>query len=82
MLRNPFFFCFVFNNLLKPFINKPDSSRDLIIFMISFISSLQIIRAIVSEPNIFLLIAASVADAAAVSRNGFKKLLANGLDFH
>ena len=52
--------------------------------MISFISSLQIIRAIVSEPNIFLLIAASVADAAAVSRNrnGFKKLLANGLDFH
>ena len=50
--------------------------------MISFISSLQIIRAIVSEPNIFLLIAASVADAAAVSRNGLKKLLANGLDFH
>ena len=50
--------------------------------MISFISSLQIIRAIVSEPNIFLLIAASVADAAAVSRNGFKKLLANGLDVH
>ena len=31
------------------------------------------------DPNIFLWIAASVADAAAVNHNGIKTLLANGL---
>ena len=39
---------------LTPFINKPDYSRDLTIFMISFISSLEIINAVVPDPNIFL----------------------------
>ena len=47
---------------LMPFINKPDSSRDLTIFMILFISSLRVINVVVHkansegrlDPNIFL----------------------------
>ena len=62
-----------------PFINKPDSSRGVIIFMISFISSFEVINVVVPDPNIFLWIAGSVADAAAVHPNGIKTLLANGL---
>ena len=79
---------------LTPFINKPDYSRDLTIFIISFISSLEIINVVpfakseglevnirgrVLDPNIFLWIAASVADPASVNPNGIKTLLANGL---
>ena len=45
--------------------------------MISFISSLEIINVVMSDPDIFLWIAASVA-AAAVNPNGIKTLLANG----
>ena len=48
--------------------------------MISFISLLDIINVVVPGPNIFLWIAASDADAAAVNLNGIKALLANGLD--
>ena len=48
--------------------------------MISFISLLDIINAVVPGPNIFLWIAESAADAAAVNLNGIKALLANGLD--
>ena len=63
-----------------PFINKPDSSRDLIIFLISFISSLVTIDVVLPDLNIFLWIAASVSDAAAaVNRNGIKTLLPAGL---
>ena len=51
--------------LLKPFINKHKSSRDLTISIISYISSSEIIKA-VSDPNTFFLIAASVTDVAAV----------------
>ena len=40
-------------NLLTPFINKIDSSRDLIIFMISFISSLEVIYVVIPDPKIF-----------------------------
>ena len=47
--------------------------------MISFISSLEIINVALPDPNIFLWIAESVADAAAVNHNGVKTLLANGL---
>ena len=47
--------------------------------MISFISSLEIINVVLPDPNIFLWIAASVADVAAVNPNGIKTLLANGL---
>ena len=61
-----------------PFINNPDSSRDLIIFMTSFISSLKII-VVKPDPNIFLWTAAFVADAAAANPNAIKTLLANGL---
>ena len=52
---------------LTPFINKADSSRHLTIFIISFISSFQIV--VTPDPNIFSWIAASVADAAAVNPN-------------
>ena len=53
--------------------------------MISFIFSVEIINVIifakseglVPDPNIFLWIAASVADAASVNPNGIKMLLAN-----
>ena len=66
-------------NINKHFINKPDSSRDLTIFMILFIFSLEIINFLIPGPNISLWIAASVAAADAVDPNAIKKLLANGL---
>ena len=46
--RNPPFYSFAFFLivLLTPFINEPDSSRDLTIFIISFISSIEIIYAV------------------------------------
>ena len=62
-----------------PFINKPDSSRYLTIFIISFISSLEIISVVVPDPNIFLWIAAFVTDAAAINSNGIKTPSSNGL---
>ena len=43
------------------------------------ISSLEIVNAVVPDPNIFLWIAAFVVGAAAVNLNGIKVLLANGL---
>ena len=64
---------------LTPFINKPDTSSDLIIFIILFISSFEIINVVTLDPNIFLWIIASVADAAGFNPNGIKTLLANGL---
>ena len=62
--------------------------------MISFISSLEILNVVpftkakgyeanicrcISDPNIFLLIVASVADAIAVNANRLETVLANGL---
>ena len=48
--------------------------------MISLISSFDIIKVVIfPEPNIFLCIPESVADAAAVNPKGIKALLANGL---
>ena len=64
---------------LTPFINKPESSGHLTIFMISYICSLEIIKVVNPDPNIFLWIAASVADSAAVNPNSIKTLLVNGL---
>ena len=55
--------------------NKPDSSRDLIIFMISFISSWEMTNVLLPDPNISPWIAASVADAATVNPNGVKNFL-------
>ena len=69
-------------NLLKrpvtPFINKPDSLRDLTVF-ISSISSFEIISVLMPDPKIFFWIAASVTDTAAFNPNGTKMLLADGL---
>ena len=47
--------------------------------VISFISSFEIIAVVTPDPNIFLWIAASAADVAAVNSNGIKTLLANVL---
>ena len=47
-------------------------------FIISFISSFEIIKDVVLDPYFFFWIAASVADTAAVIPNGTKILLANG----
>ena len=43
---------------LKLFINKSDFSRDFTIFMISFISLLEVINVVLPDPNIFIRIAA------------------------
>ena len=47
--------------------------------MISLISSIEIINIVVSYPNLFLCIAASVPACVAVNPNGVKTLLGNGL---
>ena len=62
---------------LIPFINKPDSSTDLTIFLISLISSFEIINAVVPNQKFLLKIVASVADAAAVNPNDINTLLVN-----
>ena len=75
--RNPTFFYFASFLIvsLKPFINNPDSSRDLTIFTISFIPWFEIINVVLLDPNILLWIPASVAAAAtAVNPNGIKTL--------
>ena len=61
------------------FMNKLGSSRDLSIFMISFISSFKIMNVAMPYSNNFFWIAAYVAYAAAVDLNGIKTLLANSL---
>ena len=72
------FFCFISIVSITHFINKSESSRGLTIFKISSISSFEIFKVVNPDPNIFLWIAASVADVAAVIPNGIKTLLANG----
>ena len=82
MLRNPPFCSFTsFRTVsITPFNNKPESSRDLAILMISSISSFDIISAVVfPDPKIFICITASAADAAAVNPRGIQTILANGL---
>ena len=64
---------------MKPFNKISESSRVSIIFIISFISSLEIIKVVFPDPNIFLCIPASAANAAAVNPKGSKTLLADGL---
>ena len=58
-------------------INIREILRDLIIFIISSISSFQTIDVFVSERNIFFWIPEPAADAATVNLNGIKTLLAN-----
>ena len=54
--RNPSFHSFALFLIvsLTHFINNPDSSSDLTIFIISFISSFEINNALTPEGNIFL----------------------------
>ena len=85
ILRNPLFCTFasflIFS--LTPFINKSDSSSDLIIFYhyhsSSFISSLKIINVALADPYIFLQLTALIFHAASINYNSTKTLLANGL---
>ena len=79
--RNKPFYSFVLSWIISVtlFINKRDSSRDLTIFLISFIYSLKFVNVVITDPNIFLWIAASVADAGTFNANGIKTLLGNGL---
>ena len=89
MLRNTTFCSFssILIVLLTPFINKPDSSKDLAIYMISFISLFEITNDVccakseecIPDSKIFLCIPVSAADAAAGNPNGIKTLVTNGL---
>ena len=66
---------------LIPFINKPESSRDLNIFIISFIYSSEIIN-VVPDPKMFFWIGASVAEAVVVNLKGTKILLGKEVQVH
>ena len=81
ILKNPPFCSFVsFSIVLVTSFNKIlESSRACTIFIISFNSSFEIINVVFPDPNIFVCIPASAADAAAVNPKGIKTLLANGL---
>ena len=61
------------------FTNNPDISRDLMTFLMSFISSLETSNVVVRDLNTFLWIAISIADVVTANRNGNKTHLANGL---
>ena len=93
-LGNPIFCYFVSFVIVSitPFVKKPDSSRDIPIFMISFKSSFQNTTVAVPDPMFYLFIylfiiiiiiiiwiAAFVADAVAVNQNDIKTILGNGL---
>ena len=66
--------------MLIPFINKPGSSRDLIIFIISSTSYSKISQKyVITDAKIFFSIAASVAHAAAFNPNDIKKHSVDGL---
>ena len=59
-------------------LNKSNFPRNLVISTISFVSSFEIINAIIPNPHIFSWIAASAA-AAAVNPNVFNMLLTKAL---
>ena len=66
--------------LLTPcFFNKPESPRDLTIFIIPSISSFEIINAAISNLRVSLCIHACAVAVIAVSPNGIKSRLANGI---
>ena len=75
MSRNPTFDYFVsfLNVLPTPFINKRD-------FISSFISSFEVISAVMSDQKIFIRKAASLVEGAAVNPNDIRTLLVNGVD--
>ena len=73
ILKSPPFYSFVsfLIILVTPFSKKFESSSAWTILIISFISSFEINKVVVLDPNIFLCIPAAAA-AAAVNRNGIK----------
>ena len=77
-LKNPPFCSFAsfLIVLLTPFINKPDFSRDLTVFII-FIPSFKINHVVMPDTNIFIWIVVPVAAAADVNTSGIKVLLVN-----
>ena len=82
ILRNPPFCSFALFSFvsLTPYNNKPESSRDLTILIMSSISSFDIINAVLLlDPKSFVYVPVSAPDATAVNPNGIKTLLANGL---
>ena len=72
-------FCTFGSVSLTLFNNKPESLRDLIIFVMFSISLFGIISVVVLDRKIFLCIPVSAADAAVISPNVIKKLLASCL---
>ena len=64
---------------MTPFNNNPESSRDFTILIRSSMLLFDIINVVFPDPNIFLCIPESPADAAAVNPKGIKTLLANGV---
>ena len=64
---------------MTPFNNNPESSRDFVILIRSSMSLFNIINRVFPNPNIFLRIPASAADAAAGNPKGINTLFANGV---
>ena len=61
------------------FFNKPESSKDVTVFIISFISLFDLINFVAPEPKFLFWITASAIDVTAVNHYGIKTLLAIGL---
>ena len=80
ILKNPPFCSFVSFSivLVTPFNKILESSRAYTIFIISFISSSEIIKVVFPDPNIFLCIPASAADAADILANSLITFFING----
>ena len=64
---------------MTPFSKILESPRARTIFIMSFISSFEIIKVVVPEPYIFFWIPALIAEAAAVIPNGAKTFFAKGI---
>ena len=81
ILKNPPFCSFVsfLTVSVTPFNKILESPSTCTIFITSFISSLEVIKVVLPDPNTFLCIHASAADAAAVNPKGVNTLFANGL---
>ena len=78
ILRNPSFCYFIsfLTDSVIPFNNKPEPSSDFTILIRSSMSLFNIISVVLPDPNIFLFIPSSAADAAAVNSGGINILLA------
>ena len=81
--RNPLFYSFVSFLIVSliPFTSNPDSSTDLTIFLITLISSFEIINAVVLERKVFLITASGVP-IPGDDFNGSKIFLGYGMSTH